>query len=152
MFCDILKFYFSLRIPVNINQLKGNNRKARNSCRIWSKLTIKIPEQQHWRRSNVFMTVLINQFVLPIFCLCFAFTGINFRGMLHHVCDVAYDKNMFGPIKTRKCRSTSWLINYELLFTFEIFHTLFYCLYCSDFKQWKFLFNRISLVEVVTLK
>ena len=28
---------------------------------------------------------LINQFVSPTFCLCFAFTGINFRGMLHHV-------------------------------------------------------------------
>ena len=26
--------------------------------------------------------VLINQFVSPTFCLCFAFTGINFRGML----------------------------------------------------------------------
>ena len=38
--------------------------------------------------------MLINQFVLPTFCLCFAFTGVNFRGMLHHVCDVAYDENM----------------------------------------------------------
>ena len=58
------------------------------------------------------MSVLINQFVLPTFCLCFAFTGINFRGMLHHVCDVAYDENMCGPIRTRKCRSINWLINY----------------------------------------
>ena len=33
------------------------------------------------------MSVLINQFVLPTFCLCFS-TGINFRGMLHDVCDV----------------------------------------------------------------
>ena len=32
--------------------------------------------------------------------------------MLHHVCDVAYDENMCGPIRTRKCRSTNWLINY----------------------------------------
>ena len=32
--------------------------------------------------------------------------------MLHHVCDVAYDEKMSGPIKTRKCRSTNWLINY----------------------------------------
>ena len=39
----------------------------------------------------------------------FAFTGINFRGMLHHVCDVGYDENMCGPIKTRNCRSTNWL-------------------------------------------
>ena len=48
----------------------------------------------------------------PTFCLCFAFIGINFWGMLHHVCDVAYDETMYGPIKTRKCRSTNWLINY----------------------------------------
>ena len=41
--------------------------------------------------------LLINQFVPSTFCLCFAFTGINFRGMLHHVCDVAYDENMCGP-------------------------------------------------------
>ena len=53
------------------------------------------------------MSVLINQFVPPPFCLYFAFTGINLRGMLHHVCDVAYDENMFGPIKTLKCRSTN---------------------------------------------
>ena len=39
-------------------------------------------------------SVLNNQFVPPIFCLCFAFSGINFRGMLHHVCDVSYDENM----------------------------------------------------------
>ena len=37
-------------------------------------------------------SVLINRFVPPTFCLYFAFTGINFRGKLHYVCDVAYDK------------------------------------------------------------
>ena len=52
-------------------------------------------------------SVLINQFVPPTFCLYFAFTGINFQGILHHVCDVAYDENMNGPIRTRKCRSTN---------------------------------------------
>ena len=48
------------------------------------------------------LSVLINQFVASTFCFCFSFTGINFRGMLHHVCDVAYDENMCGPIRTRK--------------------------------------------------
>ena len=52
------------------------------------------------------MSMLINQFVSPTFCLCFAFTGINFRGMLDHVCDVAYDENMCERIRTGKCRST----------------------------------------------
>ena len=32
--------------------------------------------------------MLINQFVPPTFCLYFAFTGINLRDMLDHVCDV----------------------------------------------------------------
>ena len=51
--------------------------------------------------------VLINQFVPQNFGLCFVFTSINFRGMLHRVCDVAYDENMCRPIRTRKCRSTN---------------------------------------------
>ena len=29
---------------------------------------------------------------------------------------MAYDENMCGPIRTRKCRSTNWLINYILDF------------------------------------
>ena len=36
--------------------------------------------------------MLINQYVPPTFCLCFALTGINFRGMLDHVCDVPMTK------------------------------------------------------------
>ena len=59
------------------------------------------------------LSVLINQFVPPTFCPYFAFTAINFRGItLHHVCDVAFDENMCVPIRTRKCKSTNWLINY----------------------------------------
>ena len=34
--------------------------------------------------------------------------------MLHHICDVAYDENMCGPIRTRKYKSTNWLINYMI--------------------------------------
>ena len=43
---------------------------------------------------------LINQFVTPTFYLYFAFSGINFRDMLHHVCDMTYDENMSRPIRT----------------------------------------------------
>ena len=64
--------------------------------------------------SHFTISVLINQFVLPTFCLCFTFTGINFQGMLHRVCDVGYIENKCVPIRTRKCRSTNWLINYIL--------------------------------------
>ena len=31
--------------------------------------------------------------------------------MLHHVCDVAYDEDMCGPIRSCKYGSTNWLIN-----------------------------------------
>ena len=34
------------------------------------------------------------------------FNKVVKQGMLHHVCDVAYDENMFEPIRTGKCRST----------------------------------------------
>ena len=32
-----------------------NNRNTRKRCEIYSKLTIKIPERRHWRRSDVFI-------------------------------------------------------------------------------------------------
>ena len=82
------------------------------------------------------LSVLINQFVAPIFCLCFASTGINFRGMLHHVYDVAYDKNMCGPIRTRKCRSTNWLSNYtDLSYFFRSY------LLNIQLLDWNFIFS-----------
>ena len=34
---------------------KVNNRNTRTTCEICSKLTIKTPEQHHWRRSGVFI-------------------------------------------------------------------------------------------------
>ena len=58
---------------------------------------------------NSLQSLLINQFVSPTFCLCFALTGINFRDILHHV---IYDENICGLIRTGKCRSTNWSINY----------------------------------------
>ena len=47
--------------------------------------------QLRWA-TEVFIAECVNQFMSPTFCLCFAFTGINFLGMLHHVCDVTYDE------------------------------------------------------------
>ena len=34
---------------------KVNNRDTRTRCEICSKITIKTPEQRHWRRSGVFI-------------------------------------------------------------------------------------------------
>ena len=41
--------------PAGIYLLKINNRNARTRCEIYSKLTIKTPEQRQWRRSSVFI-------------------------------------------------------------------------------------------------
>ena len=34
---------------------KVNNRNTKTKCEICSKLTIKIPERRHWRRSGIFI-------------------------------------------------------------------------------------------------
>ena len=41
-------------ILVGIYLLKVNKKNIRTRCEICSKLTIKIPERRHWRRSGVF--------------------------------------------------------------------------------------------------
>ena len=41
--------------PVGIYLLKVNNRNTRKRCEIGSKLTTKIPEGRHWRRSGIFI-------------------------------------------------------------------------------------------------
>ena len=50
---------------------------------------VSIYDEVHYFHNN---TVLINQFVRPTFCLCSAFVDINFRGMLHHICDMPMTK------------------------------------------------------------
>ena len=39
----------------DIYLLKVNDRNTRTRCKICSKLTIKTPEQRHWRPSGVFI-------------------------------------------------------------------------------------------------
>ena len=41
--------------PAGIYLFKVKNRNTRTMCEICSKLTIKTPEQCHWRRSGVFI-------------------------------------------------------------------------------------------------
>ena len=66
-------------------------------------LTEKLKMIKKITQLNTQSSVLVHQFVSPTFCLCFAFTGINFRGMFHHVSDVDYDENTFESIGTRIC-------------------------------------------------
>ena len=41
--------------PAGNYMFKADNRNTRARCEICSKLTIKTPEQRHWRRSGVFI-------------------------------------------------------------------------------------------------
>ena len=41
--------------PAKIYLFKFNNRNTRKRCEICSKLTMKIPDWRHWRRSDVFI-------------------------------------------------------------------------------------------------
>ena len=41
--------------PAEIYLLKFNNKNTRTRCEICSKLTIKIPERRHRRRSGIFI-------------------------------------------------------------------------------------------------
>ena len=52
-FCLIMNWY--VRYPVGNCTFKVNNRSSRTRCEICSKLTIKIPERRHWRRSGIFI-------------------------------------------------------------------------------------------------
>ena len=44
--------------PAGIYLLKLNNRNTRTRCEMCSKLTLKIPERRHWRRSGIFIVNL----------------------------------------------------------------------------------------------
>ena len=50
-------FYVLGRIPAGIYLFKVNNRNARASCKVCSKLTVKTPEQRHRYCSGVFIVV-----------------------------------------------------------------------------------------------
>ena len=54
---QLLNVIFNSRpqIPANIYLLKVNNRNTRKRCETCSKLTIKTPERDKWRRSGVFI-------------------------------------------------------------------------------------------------
>ena len=42
-------------IPPGNYMFKVNNKNTKTRCEICSKLTIKIPERRHWRRSGIFI-------------------------------------------------------------------------------------------------
>ena len=41
----------------------------------------------------------VNQFVSPALCLCFTFTGINFKGILHGFVTWAMTKTCVGQLE-----------------------------------------------------
>ena len=48
-------YLFWILYPAGIYLLKVNNRNTGIRCEICSKLTVKIPERRHWRRSGIFI-------------------------------------------------------------------------------------------------
>ena len=52
---EIKKITLDKSNPVGIYLLKVINRNTGTRCKTCSKLTIKTPEQRHWRRSGVFI-------------------------------------------------------------------------------------------------
>ena len=56
--------------PAHYYIFKVNNRNTRTKCKIYSKSTIKTPEQRHWRRSGVFTVNFenISHRVLGFYC------------------------------------------------------------------------------------
>ena len=48
-------FNFASSNPAGNYMFKADNRNTTIRCEICSKLTIKIPEQCHWRRSGIFI-------------------------------------------------------------------------------------------------
>ena len=56
--------------PAGIYLLKINNRNTRARCEISSKLTLKIPERRHWRRSRIiFVTFELISLLFLVFLL-----------------------------------------------------------------------------------
>ena len=51
-FCSV---FSRIQSPAGKYMFKVNNRNTRRRCEICSKLTIKIPEPRHWRRSGIFI-------------------------------------------------------------------------------------------------
>ena len=70
-FFNILHSERSQEVPAGIYLLKVNNKITRTRCEICSKLTIKIPEWHHWRRSGNFIVNFehISQLVLVFLLL-----------------------------------------------------------------------------------
>ena len=52
---SLFNFYKKEIVPASSYMFKVKNRNTRTRCEICSKLTIKIPERRHWRRSGIFI-------------------------------------------------------------------------------------------------
>ena len=72
-----LKFLFLKLFPVGNYMFKVNNRDPWTRCEICSKLTIKTPEQRHWRRSGVFIVTFWTYFT-P----CSSISIVNFEQVM----------------------------------------------------------------------
>ena len=88
-------------IPGGIYLLQVNSRNTRTRCEIYSKLTIKTPEQRQWRRSGVFI-VNFDHFFTPCSCAfivnfehAIAYTNSDVFRTLSNIYDEAFLRKQF---------------------------------------------------------
>ena len=143
---DYLRRSFSTGNPSNICLFKVNNRNTRKKCEIFSKLTIKTPEQLHWRRSGVLISN--NEHISHLF-LAFLLLNLNKKMLTRFVLllfsikeqiSIRFSptgnnrfikKNLYGPflwVGFNYLKATEALRAGSLLFTttFLLFLLLFY--------------------------
>ena len=102
--------------------------------------------------SSSTMSVLINRFIPLTFCLCFSFS----RHVTSRVWHGLWRKHV--PIRTYKCRSTSWLINnmsyiiFEKAIQFhETFHGLKVTNWNRDADEGNWQTHRCSILNIASL-
>ena len=98
-------------IPANIYLLKVNNKNAEKRCQIYSKLTIKTPEQRHWYCSGDF---IVN---LNLFHKFFSDSIVNFEQV-----NVSLDSKHFKHINRNHFES---LNNRDLPFASKVTQNLY---------------------------
>ena len=76
--CFIAKYnHHANALPANISLFKINKRNIRKWCEIFSKLTIKPPEQHHWRCSGVFLVFWVFFFLFTLFLVFLSLTEVS---------------------------------------------------------------------------
>ena len=94
--------------PANIYLFKVNNRNSRKGCEICSKLTIKAPEQRHWRRS-IFLLLFLNVFYTFSSLSIVHFEQVN---VIWH-CWLSFAKTFNAKLETLRFNKLNVALNFS---------------------------------------